>query len=353
MDTKKYLSIIIPIVCSMLIILSVLWIIYLYTRSVNTSPEVRRVRITPNKASGSRGQSINFTASGVLDKDPPIQPYMPAMMSTPPYFKDNYPIPTSWAVTGGVEGTTIERGILKIGKLETAKKLTVTASFTLDSRKSAKVTVTVQNPANIHIGPGGGIVFYDKGKYTDGWRYLEAAPISKEFQAIWGLYDIACFGTSEGIGTGKANTTAIIELLEKMGDQRKATQLCAMLSINGLNDWFLPSKDELHEMFKFNKMNDEDLGDFGNKMYWSSSVYSGDTSFATWYQHFDSGIQNYSRWVMPPPLRELPDVVVPPQYAPSHIMDMVDKDNMPARPEPASPSISRKSELYVRAVRAF
>ena len=25
-------------------------------------------------------------------------------------------------------------------------------------------------------GPAGGVIFYDKGEYSDGWRYLEAAP---------------------------------------------------------------------------------------------------------------------------------------------------------------------------------
>jgi hypothetical protein len=31
------------------------------------------------------------------------------------------------------------------------------------------------------IGPAGGYIFYDKGSYSDGWRYLEAAPVSTEW----------------------------------------------------------------------------------------------------------------------------------------------------------------------------
>jgi hypothetical protein len=35
-------------------------------------------------------------------------------------------------------------------------------------------------------GPAGGIVFYDKGFVSDGWRYLEATPAGTEFTADWG-----------------------------------------------------------------------------------------------------------------------------------------------------------------------
>jgi hypothetical protein len=34
------------------------------------------------------------------------------------------------------------------------------------------------------FGPGGGWIFYDKGKISNGWRYLEAAPVDMEFAGI-------------------------------------------------------------------------------------------------------------------------------------------------------------------------
>ena len=60
-------------------------------------------------------------------------------------------------------------------------------------------------------GPAGGCIFYDKGRYSDGWRYLEAAPEDQSAGIQWynGSY-VTAGATDTAIGTGQANTTAIV-----------------------------------------------------------------------------------------------------------------------------------------------
>lgn len=43
-------------------------------------------------------------------------------------------------------------------------------------------------------GPAGGYIFYDKGDYSDGWRYLEAAPSDQSTGAPWGCVRTAISG---------------------------------------------------------------------------------------------------------------------------------------------------------------
>ncbi|GAJ20252.1 unnamed protein product, partial [marine sediment metagenome] len=94
------------------------------------------------------------------------------------------------------------------------------------------------------IGPAGGYIFYDKGYYSDGWRYLEAAPVSTEWtEKYWGSYGTLIGGTETGIGTGKSNTTIIVTWLNNHSETGKAAQLCDDLVYGGYSDWFLPSRD--------------------------------------------------------------------------------------------------------------
>jgi hypothetical protein len=134
-------------------------------------------------------------------------------------------------------------------------------------------------------GPADGIIFYDKKEYTNGWRYLEAAPAGTEFSAEWGPYTYVG-GTEISVGSGKRNTELIIEVL---GEDGKAAQLCANLDVNGYKDWFLPSMSELDLMFKNLKL--DGLGSFNDDWYWSSSS-SEYGSMAAWAQRFTDGSRN-------------------------------------------------------------
>ncbi|MCL2186855.1 MAG: DUF1566 domain-containing protein [Treponema sp.] len=121
-------------------------------------------------------------------------------------------------------------------------------------------------------GPAGGIVFYDKGNTDGGWRYLEAAPASSEFFAEWGLAFFS-LETEMDIGTGKRNTTLIVAALNKIRETAgRAAMLTDDMNINGFDDWFLPSWDELNLMYI--NLHKQGLGGFKNADYWSSSSFS-------------------------------------------------------------------------------
>jgi hypothetical protein len=146
-------------------------------------------------------------------------------------------------------------------------------------------------------GPAGGVIFYDKGNYSDdsaaGWRYLEMAPAEIEFSAPWGGHGVNISGTSTAIGAGKVNTDLIVEQLLSLGETECAAQLCDKLAYRGFTDWFLPSKDELDLIYK--NLRQTNMVKFGTrKTYWSSSQANDE---CVWYQNFDSGSQfNYGNY---------------------------------------------------------
>jgi hypothetical protein len=129
------------------------------------------------------------------------------------------------------------------------------------------------------IGPAGGIIFYDKESYSDGWRYLEAAPPSMEFTAEWSTQRVNVDGTEDDIGSGKYNTMLITNELSRVEEtETYAAKRCQDLVINGYTDWFLPSLQELDMMYEHLKQKDEEedtgrenVGGFAEDFYWSSS----------------------------------------------------------------------------------
>ncbi len=119
------------------------------------------------------------------------------------------------------------------------------------------------------FGPAGGIIFYDKGIYSNNWRYLEVAPVESEFEAEWGAEYKYFEGGLSNIGSGKNNTRIIVELLNQLGETRKAAMICDELIFDGYDDWFLPSIDELSLI---NKNSREKAVLSNNNSYWSSST---------------------------------------------------------------------------------
>ena len=135
-------------------------------------------------------------------------------------------------------------------------------------------------------GPAGGWIFYDKGYFSDGWRYLEAAPSDikqgSDYYFMWG--DNGSYGTNTGIGTGKSNTAIIVSKGSKDRNPNAAT-FCNDYVYGGYDDWFLPSKDELNQMYE--NLKKAGLGGFADGRYWSSSEPYGKSH--AWYQYFYNG----------------------------------------------------------------
>ena len=120
------------------------------------------------------------------------------------------------------------------------------------------------------IGPAGGYIFH---VLADG-RALEAAPASSTWQNIrWG-----CSGTENNtrqeIGTGQSNTSLI---LQNCSEDEIAAQLASSLVINGFNDWFLPSIDELDRLSAV--LYQDDNHDYPSGYYWSSSEVSSTMAY--------------------------------------------------------------------------
>jgi hypothetical protein len=126
---------------------------------------------------------------------------------------------------------------------------------------------------------GGLIAYFDI--YTN--TGLVAAPSDQSTGAAWGCYPVLIGGTSDATGTGQANTTLIVD---GCGESGIAAKLCDDLVIGIYDDWFLPSKDELNEIYINLKLNG--FGGFSSGLYWSSTEYD---LINAWVQDFDNGLQ--------------------------------------------------------------
>lgn len=127
-------------------------------------------------------------------------------------------------------------------------------------------------------GPAGGIVFYDKGEYTDGWRYLEAWTADEDGTYQWKTDNTSTPGTSTEVGSGYDNTYSGMT-----GAEHPAAEVVRNATHGGYNDWFLPSSDELDQMY----LQSGGIGGFASTYYWTSSEHWSRDSARI--QTFDDG----------------------------------------------------------------
>jgi hypothetical protein len=182
------------------------------------------------------------------------------------------------------------------------------STFAAASTVSQSFTVTAAVYTIGNTGPGGGLIFL----ISDDLRY-EMAP------KTWGAIETAgirwCSDTTNSVttgltvGTGSTNTTAMLTdatpfVACTTSAPNAVRDYSPVVSGVTINDWFLPSQDELNAMCNYSRnpttpptdtctgtQNGAFAGGafgFDASYYWSSSQ-SGDGS--AWAQLFSSGIQ--------------------------------------------------------------
>ena len=202
----------------------------------------------------------------------------------------------TWSVVAGSGNATING----TGLLTGTQVGTVTVKATANDASGKVGTLNIEVVKSYLIGDtgqSGGLVFYDKGDYSDGWQYLEAATVAQDpnkkwsksyHNTVWSNISNALGVTETAVGTGQANTAAIIG---QAGHIKSAAKICDdfnyynMYDIYNYNDWFLPSQDELALIYQNLYMGGHEAEFVVDEIvpfdpfYWSSSEELGDTAY--------------------------------------------------------------------------
>jgi uncharacterized repeat protein (TIGR02543 family) len=166
-----------------------------------------------------------------------------------------------------------------------------TDTVTVDIALHAKWTFSSQYAVG-DTGPGGGKIFYvstagftvqmqdPAQNYTAYYLEGSSSPITTtNLGWMSSNFYSTNMATEEAIGTGRKNTALILA----RDPNAPAAKACNVLDVNGKTDWFLPSRDELDQLYA-NKQHFSLVGTQVN--FWSSSQQN---STSVYYRDFNGG----------------------------------------------------------------
>ncbi len=169
---------------------------------------------------------------------------------------------------------------------ETNPVITATISI-IGGVSTATVTIDLNNINEIGDFNYGGVIFWVNAT-NDGGYVVSISDQSAGLQWYNGTFTVTG-ATGTAIGTGQVNSTAIVN---NQGAGTYAAQLCNDLSLSGYSDWFLPSKDEMNEVYVNRVVINATIVEIGgiilSNSYWTSTEWNLNLG---WFQSFSNGFQ--------------------------------------------------------------
>ena len=144
---------------------------------------------------------------------------------------------------------------------------------------------SVNAPPMYHVGDyaEGGIIFY----LDETGEHGLVAAMEDLGQFEWGCYGTSIVGADgTAIGTGYQNTMDIVnQECETEDGGITAAQVSIDFENGGYSDWYLPSSDELVEMYNTigNAGAEGNIGGFENNWYWPSSEHGSNTAWGVYF----------------------------------------------------------------------